>query len=225
MCLSFYLFSYFFYAPFWQGGALLAVLHTNPGASRAINTLPEFLAHLYTSLARQSTDVDSPAETLTRTASIIVFIALYGLLCVRALRGGHKLSSATALLRWMALAWLLYCALGSPWFWPWYTIIFFGLVALLVGSASSEDGSETALLPVAVRRFALVVLLFSFALLSLYCFYTWAPYATFVPGLPLFRWAFLRSLWTWLLPLPLLIKAVTSKMSTPAQQPGHKSCD
>jgi len=213
------------YAPFWQGGALLAVLHTNPGASRAINTLPEFLAHLYNSLARQGTDVDSPAEALARTTSIIVFIALYGLLCVRALRGRHKLSTMPALLHWMALAWLLYCALGSPWFWPWYTIIFFGLVALSVGSASSEDGSETGLLPVSFRRLAPVVLLFSFMLLSLYCFYTWAPYATFLPGLPLFRWAFLRSLWVWLLPLPLLIKTVTSKLRTPAQPPGHKSYD
>jgi hypothetical protein len=213
------------YAPFWQGGVLLAVLHTNPGTSRAINTLPEFLAHLYKSLAHEGTDVDSPAETLARTASMIIFLVIYGLLCVRALRGSHKLSTAPALLHWIALAWLLYCALGSPWFWPWYTIIFFGLFALVVGSASSEDGSGIGLLPISLRRLAPVVLLFSFTLLSLYCFYTWAPYATFLPGLPLFRWAFLRSLWVWLLPLPLLIRAITPKTRTPAQQSGHKSCD
>jgi hypothetical protein len=197
------------YAPFWQGGALLAVLHTNPGTSRAINTLPEFLTHFYNSLAHQATEADSPAEALARTASIMIFVALYGLLCVRSFRGRHRLSSVPALLRWMTLAWLLYCALGSPWFWPWYTILFFGLIALLAGSVSSEDSSATRRLPESFRRFAPVILLFSFTLLSLYCFYTWAPYATFLPELPLFRWAFLRSLWVWLLPLPLLIKAIT----------------
>jgi hypothetical protein len=198
------------YAPLWQGGALLSVLHVNPGTYRAINTLPEFLAHLYNSLARLlgaplAADVDSPAETLAHTASIIVFVALYGLLCVHALRARHNLSTVTALLRWMTLAWLLYCALGSPWFWPWYTTIFFGLVALLAGCDIGEDAYSSIRLPFSLSLLSPVLLLFSFSLLSLYCFFTWAPYATFLPGLPLFRWGFVRSLWVWLLPLSLLL--------------------
>src|SRR2546426_10748854 len=46
---------------------------------------------------------------------------------------------------------------------------------------------------------ALPILVFS--MLSMYCFYTWAPLESFVPGLPGFLWTEFRGLYVWTLPL------------------------
>src|SRR5258706_5226547 len=58
------------YAPFWQGGAILDVFSVNPATHRSINSLPEFLAHLYNAIVAQLgfplvAAIGSPAENLT----------------------------------------------------------------------------------------------------------------------------------------------------------------
>jgi hypothetical protein len=187
------------YALFWQNGAILSIVQINPGTYRDINTVSEFLSHFYNSVAALSgaplaADIGSPAESFTRGVSLLIFAGLYGLCCWRALSSRARLQTPIGLIRWMALVWLLYCAIGTPWFWPWYTAIFFALFALL-------ESTETETWQCGFLRLPLAARLLSFSLLSLYCFYTWAPYASMLPGLPGFRWAYLRGLWAWLLPL------------------------
>ena len=223
------------YAPFWQHGALLNVLHTNPTTSRDINTLPEFLFRLYNSII---TDLGFPrppldgsaAENVSHTLSIGLFVLLYALLLWQALRSLQALRTFPSLLRWLALVWLLYCTVGTPWFWPWYTVTFFGFYAL-VAATQQEDVSFPGIqsvfknliptreiptcrnLPggyqggfrISSKRLSLAVSLLAFSMLSIYCFYAWAPHDTYIPGLPDFQWAYLRGVWAWLIPLvPLL---------------------
>ena len=193
------------YAPFWQNGAILNIVHTNPTTSRAINTLPEFLSRLYNSVI---TDLGFPrppyygsaAEATGHTLSIGLFVVLYALLGWQALRSARALRSLPSLFRWLAMAWLLYCAIGTPWFWPWYTVTFFGLYAL--AAATSTD--ELSLF--GRNRLPLLVSLLAFSMLSIYCFYAWGPHDTYIPGLPDFQWAYLRGLWAWLIPLLALRK-------------------
>lgn len=180
------------YAPFWQGGAVLQVLHTNPATNRAINTLAEFLSALYNSIAvvlgyPAAPSIGSPAETIARLVSMGIFAITYLLLCWRALRTWQQSPTPVlSLIRWMALAWLLYCAIGTPWSWPWYTVIFFGLYALI--EATSQHNKA-------------VIRILAFSLLSSYCFSTWGLHDGLVPGLPTFHWESLRGLWIWILPL------------------------
>ncbi len=196
------------YALFWQNGAILSIVQINPGTYRDINTISEFLSHFYNSVAALfgaplAADIGSPAESFARIVSLLIFVGLYALCCWQALRSRTRLQTPIGLIRWMALVWLLYCAIGTPWFWPWYTAIFFALFALLE-SVEAEKWKEQPLF--GCIRLPLAVRLLSFSLLSLYCFYTWAPYATMLPGLPGFRWAYLRGLWAWLLPLLFAVR-------------------
>jgi hypothetical protein len=92
----------------------------------------------------------------------------------------------------------LYCALGSPWFWSWYLVTFFGLFAL-VESITPWNNWRAQRLPLAVR-------LLVFSMLSLYCFYAWAPAHTSLPGLPGFAWGDLRGLCIWAIPLLALYR-------------------
>jgi hypothetical protein len=189
-----------FYAPFWQGGAALKVFRVNPAASRNINTFAEALSRLYNSLTYApgflgAPSSVSPAQHDTHTVSMIIFVMLYALLCWLALRVPQGLSPLRGLLCWLALVWLLYCALGSPWFWPWYTTTFFGLYAIVraVGTRKSA--------PSLIARVPLAVHMLAFSMLSLYCFLAWFPAHIFVPMLPGFRWLYLSGLWAWGLPL------------------------
>ncbi len=188
------------YAPFWQHGAILHALPANPSSYRDVNTLPEFFSDFYKSLTRLSGY--SPAiagsassESVTRTLSILIFAAAYSLLCWKT---RDTLQTPLDLVRWMALAWLLYCAIGTPWFWPWYTVTFFGLFALV--TSIEVDSTREQRLFKALRSPQYISLL-TFSMLSLYCFFTLGPLTSFVPWLPRFRWAFLRGLWAWSLPL------------------------
>jgi uncharacterized membrane protein SirB2 len=191
------------YAPFWQNGALLNVLHTNPTASRNINTLAEFISRLCNSII---SDLGyplpplngSPAEAFTHTLSIAIFVILYALLCWRAIRTARTLNTLPSLMRWLAGIWLLYCAIGTPWSWPWYTVTFFGLYAL-VGATSTDEITVFGL-----RGVPLATSLLAFSMFSIYCFYAWGPHSSFIPGLPAFQWAYLRGLWVWGIPLLLL---------------------
>ncbi len=189
------------YSLFWQHGAILSIVQINPGTYRDINTISEFLSHFYNSVATlfgapPAADIGSPAESFTRMICLLIFAGIYSLCCWRAMRPRTGLQTPASLIRWMAIVWLLYCAIGTPWFWPWYTVIFFALFALL-----EAVDAETWQRHFGFLRLPLAARILTFSLLSLYCFYTWAPFATMVPGLPGFRWAYLRGLWAWLLPL------------------------
>ncbi|HJT56683.1 MAG TPA: hypothetical protein VJ761_09315 [Ktedonobacteraceae bacterium] len=181
------------YAPFWQGGAIFQVFFVNPAAYRTINSLPDFLAHLYNAIAAQlgfplGAAIGSPAEQVAHTVSLALFVLAYGLLFWRALRGAGRIATIPGLVRWMALAWLLYCFIGSPWFWPWYMVTFFGLYAVVEAVSDQQDWLHG-------------VRLLAFSMLSLYCFIAWGPQHSVVPGLPGFLWALLGGLWVWALPV------------------------
>ena len=196
------------YAVFWQHGAILSVIQINPGTYRDINTVSEFLSHFYNSIATlfgaaPTAEIGSPAESFMRMISLGIFVIIYAIRCWRAINSRTGLRTPIGLIRWMAVTWLLYCAIGTPWFWPWYAIVFFALFAL-TEAVDSDRWQKQPLL--GFLRLPLAARLFAFSLLSLYCFYTWAPYASILPGLPAFRWAYLRGLWAWLLPLLLSMR-------------------
>src|SRR5205823_12903199 len=125
------------------------------------------LSYLYASregirLIPASIAAGSPVETLVHRISDALFISVYALLCLRALFSPQSIRPFPSLVRWMALTWLLYCLIGTPWFWPWYSITFFGLYALVeVTSKRKWQFSGFLLLPLTAR-------LFAFCMLSLY---------------------------------------------------------
>ncbi|MBA2677204.1 MAG: hypothetical protein H0U76_02220, partial [Ktedonobacteraceae bacterium] len=119
---------------------------------------------------------------------------------LRVLSRRYGLQTPLRLIRWMACAWLLYCAIGSPWFWPWYLVTFFGLFALLEATdplLHVRMGMRSGYLPLLAR-------LLAFSMLSVYCFYSWGLYATMLPWPPALRWAYFRGLWAWAIPFLLL---------------------
>ena len=194
------------YAPFWQNGAALKVLEVNPAAYRNINSSAEFLSYLYNGISNHITDpskhhliavyIGSEPEHVAHLLSIAIFLILYGMLWWRASHAPHRIDNLPELFRWQALAWLLYCAFGASWFWPWYAVTFFGLFALIEVTGS---GLSWGLL----QPFAMRILTFS--LLSVYCFLTWKPLHTVIPELPGFLWTYVRGLWIWTLPLLALL--------------------
>ena len=188
------------YAPFWDSGAILHLLNVNPGTYRNINTLPEFFGQLYNAIAHLfgvplAPEIGSQPERIAHTISMLCFALAYVFLCWQALFSRHRLHSLTQLIRWMAVTWFLYCLLGAPWFWPWYAVTFFGLFALTQVSVSTE------------RQMTLSIGMgiFAFSLLSVYGFFAWGPYHSFVPFLEGFRWAYLRGVWAWVPVLVLLL--------------------
>lgn len=197
------------YAPFWQNGAVLHILQTNPGIMHTINTPYEFFIRLAASwhkvyIAPATLTKGSPIELLSHQISVVLFASAYILCCIYYLfslrRSRHTPSrnNITLLLRWMALVWFLYCLVGTPWFWPWYAITFFGPYALL--EAISEKTSS----PLSISALTPAVRVLSFSLLSVYGFLTIAGLKGNVPGIPHFQWSYFAGLWIWLLPLLIL---------------------
>ena len=88
----------------------------------------------------------------------------------------------------MALAWLFYCAFGSPWFWPWYRTTFVGIYALVEATDFHHSASFFA------ERVPVTVHTLAFSMLGLYCFFVWLPAHVFVPMLPDLRWLYLSVL-------------------------------
>jgi len=184
------------YAPFWQGGAILNTLSVNPGAYRSMNSPAAFVGHLYNAIVSMlgypiAEPIGSPAEHVTRTLSLGIFLVIYLLLCYRIIRKPALISTLRGMIGWMAVTWLAYCALGSPWFWPWYVVTFFGLYALIETSTSYDN---RGLVTYFVR-------LLTFSLFIIYFLNSWAPIHSFVPGLPGFLWSYLNGLFVWILPL------------------------
>jgi len=212
------------YAPFWNGGAIFNVFVVNPAASRTINTLPDTLSHLYNGIVAAlgfpvGAPIGSPAEHFLHTLSMSIFVLIYAALCWQVVRNPQQLRNIHGLVRWFALVWLLYCAIGSPWFWPWYMVTFFGLYALFESSKPAQAYLEEKF-PAAKFRQASISRLFerletlllqpglaralSFSMLTLYCFVTWGPQHTFLPFLPGFVWSYSGGFWAWVFPLLLL---------------------
>ncbi len=191
------------YLPFWQHGEIIHVLLHNPNTAHDANSLYEVFVRLYAGYAKiqvpsASVTKSILVETISHTASTLIFLAVYAALCVRALIRPRSISTLPALARWMTLVWFSYCLFGTPWFWPWYMITFFGLFALVEADDTQTDTWFNLLhVPLAVRAFA-------FTMLTVYCFYTWAPYASFVPYIFHAQWVYLRGLWAWFLPLLIL---------------------
>src|SRR5258706_5170708 len=158
------------YAPFWQDGAILNIFHTNPTTSRNINTLVEFFSRLYNSLISALGYPPPPlygsaAESFTHTLSIGLFVVIYIYLCGRAIRRPEPLYTLPCLLRCLAGAWFLYCLIGTPWFWPWYMVTFFGFYAIIAGTSLEKEGKP------GFSRLPLAIALLAFSMLSIYCFY------------------------------------------------------
>ena len=214
------------YAPFWQGGAILDVFQVNPATYRSINTLPDTLSHLYNGLIADfgfpvGAPIGSPAERFLHTLTMGLFVLIYAGLCWQTLRESAMLRSVHGLVRWLAVTWLLYCAIGSPWFWPWYMVTFFGLYALFEASKPAQvvleeeyrPNSRQASIARGFKRLQnlllqpSVVRLLTFSMFTLYCFTTWGPLYSFAPGLPGFEWSHLAGIWAWVLPLAGLLMA------------------
>jgi hypothetical protein len=192
------------YMPFWHHGAVLYVLSVNPSTSRVINSPYDFLSQLYNALIHVPVHLNASGEAIATTVesfmhglSILLFVPVYAVLCWRATRRPWRINTIPGLIRWMVLVWLLYCAIGSPWFWPWYLVTFFGLYAL-AASCTRKNYWGGLNIPLAVG-------LLAFSSLSLYSFYAWAPAHIPIQGLPGFFWVDLRGLWIWLFPFLALL--------------------
>ena len=194
------------YAPFWQHGTLLQTIIGTPAAEHNMNTLADFFANfcngvLY--LFVPSTIIHttahvyifSPAEFDFHMASVALFALVFIYLCWWAIRVPERINNIPGLIRWLALVWLVYCFIGSPWFWPWYLVTFFGLFALV---EAITDGQKWNL---GIFRLPLTVRLLTFSGLTLYCFFTWVGANSFVPGLLYFYWSDFRGLYMWVIPL------------------------
>ena len=188
------------YAPFWDKGHVFDVLRFNPATFRSINSLPTLGNRLFDALTffhpahmKLPFNYASPSEHLAHTGSMVLFVLVYLLLCWIALRPG-RVDTLPKLIGWMAVSWLLYCFIGSPWFWPWYLVTFLGLFAILESLHPQSWIAGLFKLPLAVR-------LLTFSSLTLYCFYTWSAINTTLPGHPAFAVSYLSGLWVWLLPL------------------------
>jgi hypothetical protein len=165
-----------------------------------MSTLPDFFGNLYNGIAAAlgqpiARPIGSPAEHVTHYLSLSVFVLLFGVLCWRAIRVPSRINNIPGLIRWLAFVWLLYCVVGSPWFWPWYIVTFLGLFAIIEATHHREEWLYGFL------RFPLTVRILAFCLLSLYCFFSWAPLNSIVPGLPGFYWTDFRGLYAWMLPI------------------------
>jgi hypothetical protein len=203
------------YAPFWDHGNVLYLFVLNPASAHNINTLAEFAARVVSSLnAPFVNPTYIIAERITHNTTMAFYVLLYLVLCWRILLRPERIRSPLALLRWLALTWLLYCAIGSPWFWPWYLVTFFGLFALI--EAANEDTTHSFI----ASRLPLAVCLLALTMLAGYTFYTWAPTHQRVPGLVEFYWMYLRGIWMWLLPLLAFVRlplALRSGVSFPVR--------
>src|SRR5260370_833767 len=118
------------YIPFWRGKDTLDVILVDPNSSLDHTHLADFFSHLYNNIMH-ITSTHTPSEGVTHIIGMVSLACVYLILCCRAIRAPNRINTIPGLVRWMALVWLLYCAIGSPWYWPWYLVTFFGLFALV----------------------------------------------------------------------------------------------
>ncbi len=146
-------------------------------------------------LNHTSVYIVSSVDRSSHLISMSIFLILLMYLCWWVIRVPERINNVPALIRWIALVWLLYCMVGTPWFWPWYLVTFFGLFALVEATTDHQTWVPGVLhLPLLAR-------LLTFSALTLYCFSSWAALNSFVPGLFYFYWSDFRGLSMWLIPL------------------------
>ncbi|HXZ03373.1 MAG TPA: hypothetical protein VEH81_00995 [Ktedonobacteraceae bacterium] len=184
------------YAPFWQDGAILQTLSITPATNRSINSPAAFAGHLYDAIVNNlgfplGETIGSPAERVTHSITLGIFLVIYVVLCYRIIRKPARISTLRGMIGWMAVTWLIYCAFGSPWFWPWYIVTFFGLYALIETTTSKYSQGI-------VLYF---VRLLTLSMFIIYCLNSWGPTHSYIPGFPSFEWSYLNGLLVWGLPL------------------------
>ncbi|GCF08795.1 hypothetical protein [Dictyobacter arantiisoli] len=188
------------HAPFWAHGALLHVFTVTPSASRDINSIYEFLVHGYAQLRGiplpRAIDSGSHQEVLSHVLSMAVFMACFGILCLRTFLRPQLVNTLSALIGWLTCLWLLYCIVGSPWFWPWYAIIIFGLLALL--EVTQYKHNPTSLVLFSSLDISLFGILLSISMMGLYCLWI------FYNLLPNFQLTYLTSLLIWGVPFLII---------------------
>ncbi len=199
------------YLPFWGHGEIVHVVQVNPNTAHDANSLYEFFMYLYAGrtgayIAPSTRIVGSPIEYLTHTSSYVLFLLVYGALCLRAFFVSKTINTPSGLLRWLALAWLSYCLLGSPWFWPWYITTFFGLFALI-----EADGAERDVW-FGISHISLTVRVLAFTMVSVYCLYTWAPHLVVIHHVFHAQAMYLRGLWVWFLAFVVLFTSLMIKI-------------
>ncbi|HEX6477387.1 MAG TPA: glycosyltransferase family 39 protein [Ktedonobacteraceae bacterium] len=204
------------YAPFWQHGAVLQLLRVSPAMSHDVNSLYQFVFCLIACLKGIPIPAmlgpGSSLDDISHQVSMVLFATVYIALCLCSLATPRHVNTLPALIRWMAIAWLLYCVIGSPWFWPWYTITFFGLLALIEADGTVHRHVSFLSRPFPVGSFARLLTINMF---SLYSFSQWQPARNALPYLhnsqwlysngyfPLlshFRWEYFAGLWIWAMP-------------------------
>lgn len=194
------------YAPFWQNGQVLTVFIVNPATNRNINTPFEFITvfvnGLISDIARTKLPPlgTSPIERVTHLFSLLSFVIVYLSFIIYTLRHLGPLKNFFGLVRWMALAWLFYCILGTPWFWPWYTVSFIGLYTLLEACPENQKTLFDYLWTPEVTRSL------AFTALTIYCFFSWAPQNLMIFSIPGLSIGGLRGLWLAALPTLLFIR-------------------
>lgn len=195
------------YTPFWQNGELLHILLVTPGASRDINSVYESFVRIYAYakgiyISPENVDTGSWIETVSHQVSTVLFVILYAAFCLRSLFLPHSVNTLPALIRWLALAWLLYCFVGSPWFWPWYITTFLGLAAVIEPIQTEEIVGTFTLRPFQGKSFNITTFsrVISVSMLSIYFFTILAPDSIIIPFLPHIRWMYLRGLLAWVPP-------------------------
>ncbi len=204
------------YAPFWQHGDILQLLRVSPAAIHDVNSPYQFVACLIDSLRGITIPTlsgpGSSIEAISHLVSMLLFAIVYGALCTWPLVRPRYVNTLPALIRWMALAWLLYCVIGSPWFWPWYTITLFGLLTLIEVDGRMNTRIQSILRSFPVGGFARML---TISMFSLYTFGEWQPWNSssplaidfswlyangYFPLLPHFLWEYFAGLWIWALP-------------------------
>lgn len=183
------------HAAFWENGALFGVLSITPSATRDINSFYELFVHIYAQIKGipmpREMDRGSYLEIFSHTLSTGLFVLTYMALCIYSLKRPHSFNTVPALMSWMAFAWLLYCVVGSPWFWPWYAVILFGLFACIEATQSCSELTSTLFGPLDVILFGRLLAVSMVGLYGLWIFYNLYPdfqprYLTSLPvwGIP-----------------------------------------
>jgi hypothetical protein len=204
------------YAPFWQHGDILQLLRVSPATIHNVNSPYQFVVCLIDSLRGITIPTlsgpGSSIEAISHLVSMLLFAIVYGALCTWSLVRPQYVNTLPALIRWMALAWLLYCVIGSPWFWPWYTITLFGLLTLIEADGRMNTRIQSILRSFPVGGFARML---TISMFSLYTFGEWQPWNSssplaidfrwlyangYFPLLPHFLWEYFSGLWIWAVP-------------------------
>ncbi|GCE08985.1 hypothetical protein [Dictyobacter aurantiacus] len=211
------------HVPFWSHGALLRVFAMTPSASRNINSIYELLVHSYAQLRgiplAHSIDRGSKLEVLSHILSTTLFTLFYVAICIRSIRRPQYINTWPALVAWLACTWLLYCVIGSPWYWPWYAIILFGLFALLAMTQQELPIGRTPVHFVfGPLDVTLLAGLLSISMVGLYCLWI------FYNLLPKLQPTYLTSLWVWGLPFFVMALARMRRHGIGYHHAIRKSC-